>query len=115
MSELLSDPVFLGGAGALLMGVIGWLVNKLWQARMHAMKNIQQSIASQGASLSLKADKADFEHLAALQREDHREVLAELRNTNELIGSYVKETSREVALRPTREEVERMIDRAHPA
>lgn len=98
------------GAATLLAAAAG-----LWR---HTHKRIDGAYAR----LELKADQAEVnrqrDNIAELfrqQREDRAAIMAELRNTNELLGEIHVGVTRELGDRPTREEVERMIEKGAAA
>lgn len=78
----------------------------------HTHRRIDSAFEEIGKKASLEEMNRQRDNIAGLfrqQREDREAVMAEFRNTNELLGQIHVAVTRELGVRPTREEVARMI------
>lgn len=85
-------------------------------------KHTQRRIDGAYAEISKKADTEEMNRqrnnitmLFQNQRADREAVMTELRSTNTLLGEIHVAVTRELGSRPTREEVERMIEKGRTA
>jgi hypothetical protein len=108
------DPGFWASlAGAVVAG-FGTLFG-VWKHTHRRIDVAYAEIAKKADNEEMKRQRDNIKELFQSQSQHRDAVMTELRSTNELLGQIHVAVTRELGARPTRDEVERMIEKGRTA